>query len=328
MISVVVPAYNSAKTIEPCLAALRAQTTPHDNYEIIVVDDGSTDATAQLAQAQGVRVIRQPNGGAAAARNTGAHHANGGIVIFVDADSVPDERFVEKMASAFSSSEIAGASGEKKTRQANVWARFIQMEYDYKYDLIAAHPTIDFVDSSTAAYRRDIFLANGGFDTAMMEAEDTELSFRLAERGCKMVLIRDAIAYHTHPESLPEFLIRKYRYATWRAIVYARMPRKMTSETRTPRSQKLQVMLAFGLVPAIIGAWLFGPFAWVAALLLLLFLSTTIPFVRWSWQRDQTVALIAPVVFLLAAYAGGIGLAVGLTKWHGKSASPRSFLDE
>jgi cellulose synthase/poly-beta-1,6-N-acetylglucosamine synthase-like glycosyltransferase len=320
VISVVVPAYNNQKMIGPCLDALLAQTAPRGTHEIVVVDDGSTDATARVAEERDVRVIRQPNRGPGAARNTGAQHAGGEIIIFVDADSVPDEHFVEKLTAPFCDPEIAGASGEKKTHQTNLWARFVQAEYDYKYERIAAHPTIDFVDSSTAAYRRKVFLGNGGFDTMMMEAEDTELSFRLSERGYKMVLVRDAIAYHTHPESPIDFLVRKYRYAVWRAVVYARMPRKMASETRTPQAQKLQVLLAFALLPALLGALLFTAVAWAAAFLLLFFLATTFSFVHWSWQSDRAVALVAPFVFLLSAYAGGLGLVVGVVKWHGKSS--------
>ncbi len=320
MISIVVPAYNNQKAIEPCLDALLRQTAPRDTFEIIVVDDGSTDDTARVAEAHGVSVIRQPNRGPGAARNTGAQHAAGETIIFVDADSEPDERFVEKLAAPFCDPEIAGASGEKKTRQTNLWARFVQAEYDFKYERIAAHPTIDFVDSSTAAYRRKVFLGNGGFDTMMMEAEDTELSFRLSERGYKMVLVRDAIAYHTHPESLIDFLVRKYRYAVWRAIVYARMPRKMASETRTPQAQKAQILLAFALLPLLVVAFFFPAMMWGAAFLLLLFFSTTFAFVRWSWQSDRPVAMIAPFVFLLTAYAGGLGLVVGLAKWHGESS--------
>ncbi len=327
MISIVVPAYNSAETLGQCLDALLNQTPGRHRCEIIVVDDGSTDATAQVAQARNVRVIRQANCGAGAARNTGAQHARGEIVMFVDADSVPDRRFVASLAEPFADSTIAGASGEKKTLQSNLWARLVQLEYDFKYDRIAAHSTIDFVDSSTAAYRREIFLAHGGFDVSMKEAEDTELSFRLAERGCKMVLVRDAIAYHTHPESLMAYLVRKYRYAVWRAIVYARMPKKMTAETRTPQAQKLQVLLAFAVVPLALGALIVVPLAWLVAFLLLIFAATTLGFVRWAWPRDRHVALLAPFVFLLTAYAGGLGLAVGLVKWR-ETFATRSLSNE
>ncbi len=320
MISVVIPAYNVERVIGRCLDALLAQTLTRDQYEIIVVDDGSTDGTGAAARARSVRVLRQENCGAGAARNTGAHAAQGHIVLFLDADSVPDERWIQAMAQLFADREVAGVSGEKKTRQTNWVARFVQAEYDYKYGLIAAHGATDFVDSSTAGYRREIFLANGGFDAAMMEAEDTELSFRLAERGYRLVLARDAVAYHTHPERLGEYLRRKFQYAVWRAVVYRRMPGKVASETRTPPTQKLQVLIAFALVLGVFGAWVWPAFGWGVAALLALFVATTVPFMQACWKRDRFIALVAPGVLGLAACAGGAGGVVGLSMQRGKAA--------
>ena len=205
MNSVIVPAFNAEKTIGLCLDALLKQSAPRRDYEIIVVDDGSTDGTRSVAESR-AQVLTQPNRGAAAARNLGAQNARGDILLFIDADSAPDVRWVEAMVAPFADLSIAGVSGVKKTRQANLWARYVQLEYDIKYDRMDTRGLTDFIDSSSAAYRRDLFLSSGGFDTTLMEAEDTELSFRLAERGCKMVLARDAIVYHTHPESLIEYL--------------------------------------------------------------------------------------------------------------------------
>jgi len=334
VVSVIIPALNAAKTIVPCLDALFAQTLSRDDaasrgnqefglesnsprddashYEVIVVDDGSSDATRELAEARGARVIAQPNRGAGAARNLGAQRARGDIVLFCDADSVPDAHWLAAMATPFADPNVAGASGEKKTRQTNPWARLVQAEYDYKYDRIAAHRQIDFVDSSTAAYRRDLFLANGGFDSTLLEAEDTELSFRLAERGYKMVLVRDAIVWHTHPESVVEYLRRKYRYAIWRAVVYARFPHKAAVDTRTPQTQKLQAVLAFLLVPVFVGGFVWSGFLGLAALLLLLFVATTLPFARRCWEVSPSLALVVPVTLLFAAYVAGAGALVGL----------------
>ena len=314
MISVIVPAFNVGRTIGACLDALLQQTAPRESYEIIVVDDGSTDTTRQVAESRSVRVLAQSNRGAAAARNLGAQHACGDILLFIDADSVPDARWIEAMVAPFADASIAGASGEKKTRQTNLVARFTQFEYDFKYDRMVAHTSIDFIDSSTAAYRREVFLANGGFDTTLMEAEDTDLSYRLAERGCRMVLVRDAIVYHTHPESLFEFLRRKYRYAVWRAAIYARYPRKAASDTRTPLSQKLQIVLAFALIPFFVGAFVWNVLGWVVGVLLVVFLATTLRFATRCWQSSRAVAVIAPAILLLAAYAGGMGALVGFLR--------------
>lgn len=336
MISVIVPAYNAEKTIGACLDGLLEQTTPRfdasprgkdvaesrstfprddaPSYEIIVVDDGSTDKTRQVAESRGVRVLTQPNRGAAAARNFGAANARGDILLFIDADSVPDARWIEALVAPFVDLSIAGASGVKKTRQTNLWAQYVQLEYDYKYDRMDAHGTTDFIDSSTAAYRRDLFQSNGGFDTTLMEAEDTELSFRLAERGCVMVLVRDAIVYHSHPESLVEYVRRKYRYAIWRAAVYARHPRKAASDTRTPQAQKVQAALAFLLIPALVGAAIWNSMVWLVAALLALFVATTLQFAARCWRASPVIGLAAPGALLLTAYAGGAGALVGLFK--------------
>ncbi len=312
MISVIIPAYNVEQTLGACLDALIAQATP--DTEIIVVDDGSTDATRAVAEAKGVRVITQANRGAAAARNTGVQHARGEIVLFLDADSVPDAHWLANLSAPFADAKVVGASGQKKTRQKKLWARYVQAEYDYRYDRLAAHRTIDFVDSSTAAYRRDIFLANGGFDPTLLDAEDVEFSFRLAERGYPLILVRDAIVWHTHPESLSEFLRRKYRYALWRARVYARFPHKVMLDTRTPLSQKLQVGLAFWLIPFTLASVVWNSFGFVSLGMLVLFGVTTLSFVAYCWRISKAVALVAPLILFLAAYAGGTGMLIGMLK--------------
>ena len=311
MNSVIIPAFNVEKMIGACLDALLAQTAPRESYEIIVVDDGSTDATRAVAESRGVAVLTQPNHGAAAARNVGAQHARGDVLLFIDADSTPDARWIEAMTAPFADPSVAGVSGEKKTRQRNLWARYVQLEYDFKYDRMDARGVTDFIDSSTAAYRRDVFQSSGGFDTALLEAEDTDLSFRLAERGCMLVLARDAVVYHTHPESLAEYLRRKYRYAVWRAAVYARHPRKAASDTRTPPSQKLQVAIAAVLPLALIGALVWHSLAWLVAALLVGFVVTTLPFAARCWRASPLIGLVAPGTLWLAAYAGGAGALAG-----------------
>src|SRR5512138_2602617 len=118
MISIVIAAFNEEKTLSRCLDSLEAQTAPGNSYEIIVDDDGSTDKTRQVAElceashapvSAPIRVVTQSNQGAAAARNFGARHADGDILMFVDADSTADEHLVESMAAALAQSDIAGA---------------------------------------------------------------------------------------------------------------------------------------------------------------------------------------------------------------------------
>lgn len=320
VISIIIPAFNEEKNIAQCLDALREQTNGRGDCEIIVVDDGSTDATREVAQAHGVRVLAQSNHGAAAARNFGVQNACGEIVLFIDSDCVADTNWVAAMTAPFSESMVVGAGGMKQTHQHAFMPRFIQMEFDYRYDQVRAHRYIDFIDSGTAAYRRDIFLKNSGFDTRLADAEDVELSFRLAEQGFKMAFARDAIVYREHPTSLWEYLRIKFTYAYWRSFVYKRFPQKIASDSRTPQTQKIQSGLALALTLAILTSFIWGVAALVAAAIVILLLATTLPFVVRYWKRDSVIAVVAPILIMLAAVAVGWGVAIGAMSQFGRTA--------
>src|SRR5690242_19491312 len=122
--SVIIPAYNAVRTLPATLTALRAQTYPADRLEVIVVDDGSTDATAEVAAAGGARVLRQANAGPAAARNRGAAAASGDFVLFTDADCEPIPTWVERMVAPFADPAVVGVKGVYRTRQHSPVARF------------------------------------------------------------------------------------------------------------------------------------------------------------------------------------------------------------
>ena len=163
--SVIVPAYQAAGSLGLCLDALNAQTVARDLYEVIVVDDGSTDGTGEIAQQAGARVITQRNAGPAAARNAGAAAGRGDLLLFTDADCAPVPGWIAALAVPFADERVAGAKGTYLTSQRALVPRFTQLEYEDRYDRMAGVESIDFVDTYSAAYRRDIFLANGGFDT-------------------------------------------------------------------------------------------------------------------------------------------------------------------
>jgi len=310
MNSVIVPVYNAEKTIGKCLAGLLAQKTA--DTEIIVVDDGSHDATRDMAQSKGVRVLTQTNRGAAAARNLGAENARGDIVLFIDGDCEPDSNWIPAMIAPLRDSEIVGACGMKRTHQRGLIPRFIQLEFDYRYDREREMRHIDFIDSGTAAYRREIFLKCGGFDTTLSDAEDTDLSYRLSEQGYRMAFSNGAIVYHAHPESLIEYLRRKFVYGYWRSQVYARYPNKIASDSRTPQTQKIQGVLALSLPLALIGAIVWRELAWVALAIAVISALSTLPFMFHSLRRDWQAALLTPLLIGLASFTGGAGIALGL----------------
>ena len=311
--SVIVPAYQAADIVGACVRALEQQTVDRARYEIVVVDDGSTDATSDAAREAGAdRVLRVPHGGPAAARNAGIESARGEIVLFTDADCEPAEEWIARMVAPLDNPQVMGVKGTYRTKQPSLIARLVQLEFDIRYERMAELPRIDFVDTYAAAYRRALFVQHGLFDTAYIAAEDVDLSFRLAQAGHWLVFAPDAWVWHRHPATLWRYLARKARFGYWRAMLYVRYPDKITGDAHTDPALKPQFALValFGLA-AIAGV--FWPLAWIAAsFLLVLFLATTLPFVRWAWQRDRAVALIWPGVTLLRVFVQGLGLAVGL----------------
>ncbi len=320
--SVIVPVYNGVDVLPRCLAALCRQSVEPSRYETIVVDDGSTDQTASVAEQllEGhphTRVVRMAHAGPAAARNAGARAAQGAVLLFTDADCEPAPDWIERMARALDDPGVAGAKGVYRTRQTSLAARFVQQEYQDKYDRMAGQSTIDFVDTYSAAYRRDVFLASGGFDTAYTTAsvEDQELSFRLASQGHRLVFAPDAVVFHSHDVTLLEYLRRKFGIGYWKALLLRRHPDKAVRDSHTPQVIKVQI----GLLAGSLGLTLAASFAPVLSAVaigawLLLFL-TMLPLLTKIMRRDPAVLLIAPLMIVLRAFGLGTGLAMGLARF-------------
>lgn len=317
MISVIVPAYNAADTLDNCLRALEAQTRPRERYEVLVVDDGSTDRTPQVARKHDVRLIRQPHAGPAAARNRGAADARGEILLFTDADCAPAPTWIAQLVAPFDDPEVAGVKGTYRTHQPGLVARFVQLEYAHKYARMARQETIDFVDTYSAAYRRDVFLARGGFDTAypVPSVEDQELSFRLARKGHRMVFVPEAIVYHRHDRTPGEYWRRKFRIGYWKALLLRRHPERAIHDSHTPQTLKVQIGLLGTILLLIPLAPLWSSARWGIAILSACFALTALPFLLRVVQQDLPVMVVAPFLLLLRALALGMGLVAGFLRF-------------
>ena len=325
--SVIIPAYNASETVEACLSALWHQTVPRELYEIIVVDDGSTDDTADLARTAGARVIGQPNAGPATARNRGARVAAGELLLFTDADCEPVPGWIEAFLDAFADEGIVAAKGTYLTRQRSLTARFVQVEYEERYRITSRAAMVDSIDTYSAAYRRHVFMESGGFDPTFPFAaqEDVDLSFRLARKGYKMVFIPGAQVYHHHPSSPWAYMQRKFRVGWWKVLVVRRYPERAMRDSHTPQTLKLQLLFlaaAVLLLPAaVVIAWL-RP-ALIAAVLGLLGLM--LPLTVLAARRDPVVAVVAPIFILLRASALGAGFVAGLVRGRYKRPSRRGL---
>ncbi|MEU9157386.1 bifunctional polysaccharide deacetylase/glycosyltransferase family 2 protein [Streptomyces sp. NPDC048417] len=223
-VSVIVPAYNESAGIEAAVRSLVASDHP---VEIIVVDDGSTDGTADLVESlglPGVRVIRQRNAGKPAALNTGLAAATCDLVVMVDGDTVFEPDAVRTIVQPFADPRVGAVSGNAKVvNRGGLLGRWQHIEYvvgfnlDRRlFDLAECMPT---VPGAVGAFRRRAVLAVGWVSDVTL-AEDTDLTMALCRAGWRVVYEEGAVAWTEAPASLGALWRQRYRwcYGTLQAM--------------------------------------------------------------------------------------------------------------
>ena len=325
LISIIIPAYNSEKTIGKTIESLLKQNYSKKNYEIIIVDDDSSDNTQDtILKFKQVRLIKQNHKGPATARNLGARNAKGDILLFTDADCILDKNWIKEMVKPFTNPEIIGVSGTYKTlNNDNFMARFIGYEIEERHERMKRQKFIDFIGTFSAAYRKKIFLKFGGFDTRFKTSsgEDPELSYRIDKAGLKMVFQPKAIVFHPHPNSLWKYLKQKYKRAVWRNLMYwGKHKEKIMSDSYTSKSMFLQIFLS-GLVFLISLSLIILKFSITFSSLLFfvsLFTLTiifNIKFLTFLLRKEKTIAFLSPFILILRNSVVILGIFEGLLKY-------------
>ena len=239
MVSVIVPVRDGVGVIEDCLRAMTEQTYPSDRLEVVVVDDESRDNTREYVEdvaqqwlTEGnrptLKIVPQEWAGAGAARNRGVQESAGSVVLFTDADCEPLEHWVEAIIAPFEDPGVGAVAGGYLTRQKSIVARMAQAEFEERYRFLDKHATIDIAFTHSAAVRRDIFLESGGFDERMPNnADDLELSYRLAVSAGRIVDAADAQIYSRHPETSGDYISNKFGIGYWCHLVFKQYPNRL-----------------------------------------------------------------------------------------------------
>ncbi|MFC7307265.1 bifunctional polysaccharide deacetylase/glycosyltransferase family 2 protein [Streptomyces monticola] len=216
-VTVLVPAYNEEKGIESTLRSLLAST--HRQLQIVVIDDGSTDRTADVAEAvrdPRVTVVRQANAGKAEALNTGLAHARHHIVVMVDADTVLEADAIRRLIQPLAHPAVGAVSGNTKVgNRRGLLGRWQHLEYCFGFNLdrrmFEVLECMITVPGAIGAFRRDAALGVGGVSTDTL-AEDTDLTMALWRAGWRVVYEETAVAWTEVPTSLRQLWRQRYRW--------------------------------------------------------------------------------------------------------------------
>jgi GT2 family glycosyltransferase len=225
-ISVVVCSFNGSRTIGETLAAL--ENVNYSDYEIIVIDDGSTDQTSVIARNYDVRLIRTENNGLSAARNLGMNEATGEIVAYLDDDAYPDPHWLTYLASAFMRTEHVGIGGPNiAPPEEDVIARCVANAPGGPVHVLLSDEVAEHIPGCNMAYRRERLMAIGGFDPQFRVAgDDVDVCWRLQERGWTLGFAPTAVVWHHRRHSIRAYFKQQLGYAKAEALLAEKWPDK------------------------------------------------------------------------------------------------------
>ncbi len=226
-VSVVVCAFNAADTIDDCLSSLTRLTYP--SVEVIVVNDGSRDATASIARRHaGVRVIDTPNGGLSAARNVGLAAATGEIVAYTDADARVDPDWLTYLVQPMLLSDVAGAGGPNVVPPDDPWvAQCVARAPGGPSHVMLDDRIAEHVPGCNMAFRRDALLSIDGFNPVYLRAgDDVDICWRLQARGLRIGFAPAALVWHHHRPSVKAYWHQQVGYGEGEAWLDAHHPEK------------------------------------------------------------------------------------------------------
>lgn len=222
-VSVVIPTYNRRRRLAAALSGLAAQEPVDGGFEVIVVDDGSTDGTTDYLSSSmtplRVTARRQPNSGPAAARNRGIEAAKGELVVFIDDDVVPVPGFLASHLHRHEQTDddlvVIGPMNTPADFPLSPWVRWEQSMLYKQYDAMKRgdyEATARQFYTGNASVARRHLEAAGGFDTTFRRAEDVELAYRLAAHGLHFTFVPEAMVLHYAERSFRSWLNAAYSY--------------------------------------------------------------------------------------------------------------------
>ncbi len=310
-VSIVVAAYNSQDTIGACIESLLDLDYPEK--EIIVVDDGSTDKTAEIAKGYPIKLVSQSKKGASAARNRGLENSNHDIVAYTDSDAEVTRDWLKKLVANFSEDEIGAVTGRTVFAVDKHCTSYIR-SLDIDERNARRGKCTALANGPNCAFRKDLLKKVGGFDPSWYHAEDTEVSYRILKEGYKIVYEPEAVVHHTPENDWRDFLRKRYRDAkAFTRMLWFHTSRAFFRDDFVTPNMKVQPFL-FALIissPPLFYFLHISSLFWI--LFLALGVAMNIPFSYRVSKKSGRASFFVKALLLTTArgFCWGFGLAVG-----------------
>ena len=212
-VSILIPAYNEEQTIAGTIKS--ALELDYPDYEIMVIDDGSTDSTAKKAEETGVKVLRQKNSGKANALNNALNHAKGELIATLDADSYVDKDALRNMVGFFKNPNVMAVTPTMKVvPEKGVLVKMQKAEYTFSNLMVKIFSLLDSMmvtPGPFSVYRASVFRELGGFNGST-QAEDNEMALRIQSAGYIIKSSKKAVVYTKVPKTISALFRQRKRW--------------------------------------------------------------------------------------------------------------------
>jgi len=224
-VSVVVCTYNAERTLAPCLESLAKLNYP--DYEVIVVNDGSTDGSLAIAERYGYcRIISQPNKGLSVARNVGAEAATGEIVAYTDSDCVADPDWLSYLIAKMEAADLSACGGPNfPPPEESLVPAAVAVSPGGPTHVLLADDIAEHIAGCNMAFRREALLRLGGFDPIYRAAgDDVDICWRFQDAGYTIGFSPAAVVWHFRRNTVKAYLGQQRGYGKAEALVYSKHP--------------------------------------------------------------------------------------------------------
>jgi glycosyltransferase involved in cell wall biosynthesis len=215
-VSVVVPVYNAQRTISDCIESLLNLNYPRENFEIIAVDNASTDHTTQILSRYNseLKIFNEKKRGPAAARNKGIVNATGEVIAFTDSDCVVDREWLKNLVAPLRDDRVGIVGGKILAKNpGNPIEKFCESIHDHNDAINTFRPS--YVITMNWASKLSVLKEAGLFNESFIRCEDCDLSFRIMQAGYRFTYSPNAVVYHGNEGKLRGLFREGYQHGFW-----------------------------------------------------------------------------------------------------------------